>query len=127
MITDGLFATLVASARGDGRGASAVCIGTVEADHAVLDEVCIGMGAVEAVRMRMCTAYFTSILIKNSVVTLFTRLQKGDFGQVWWLEGQQTCVGTWLQGHQTCVGTGTVAPGPANLCWCIQKAKSLFW
>ena len=26
----------------------------------------------------------------------------------------------WLQGQQTCAGVGTVASGPANLCWCIQ-------
>ena len=69
MITDGSFATLVASARGDGRGANAVCIGTVEAAHAVLDEVCIGTGAVEPVRVCVYTVHFTSSLIKNSVAT----------------------------------------------------------
>ena len=49
--------------------------------------------------------------------------------QVWWFQGQHTCVGTgdlaaWrLQGQQICVGTGAMVPGPAKLCWRIQTTS----
>ena len=55
------------------------------------------------------------VLVHTKFKVVFLEKAKGDYSKSLFLRRQKDIL------ERTCAGTGTVAPGPANLCWCIQN------